>query len=214
LFDARDLTAQHHPLPPTLGAKANRIYVDHRLPARRRRASALDLTTSLTTTVTTVAVPTTPPTRPFGAALAWLLRLPAPGSVGVTGSRPVSSAIKRQVWRAAAQRKLRPAHDRRYRVYAPVGRPYALSRDRSSRLSSITCFSRSITALEHMAVSPMSFTTTAHIRLWPVKDSSNSANPSRSSLPTTDSGSSGIRRILLNAEKSGVSSGWGSILRA
>jgi hypothetical protein len=98
--------------------------------------------------------------------------------------------------------------------YEPVGRPYALSRDRSSRLSSITSFSRSITALEHMAVSPMSFTTTAHIRLWPVKDSSNSANPSRSSLPITDSGSSGIRRILLNAEKSAVSSGWGSILRA
>jgi hypothetical protein len=29
---------------------------------------------------------------------------------------------------------------------------YALSRDRSSRVSSITCFSRSITALEHMDV--------------------------------------------------------------
>ncbi|MDT5350801.1 MAG: hypothetical protein QOH91_4088, partial [Mycobacterium sp.] len=62
----------------------------------------------------------------------------------------------------------------------PVGGAYALSRDSTSRLSSITCFSRSITALEHMAVSPMSFTTTAHIRLWPVKDSSNSANRSRS----------------------------------
>jgi len=91
---------------------------------------------------------------------------------------------------------------------------YSLSRDRTSRLSSITCFSSSITALEHMAVSPMSFTTTDHIRLWPVKDSSNSANRSWSSLPITDSGSSGIRRILLNAEKSAVSFGSGSILRA
>ena len=40
-----------------------------------------ELTTVLTTTVTTVAVPGTPPTRPFAANLAWLLRLPAPGSV-------------------------------------------------------------------------------------------------------------------------------------
>ena len=60
----------------------------------------------------------------------------------------------------------------------PETSDYSLSRDRTSRLSSITCFSRSITAWEHMAVSPMSFTTTDHIRLLPVKDSSNSANRS------------------------------------
>ena len=67
----------------TLSVKANRIYVDHGLLAPRRRAAIRDLTTVLTTTVTTVAVPATPPTRPFAADLAWLLRLPAPGSVGV-----------------------------------------------------------------------------------------------------------------------------------
>src|SRR5712672_1186930 len=111
--DAQDLTAQHNALT-TSGVKANRIYVDHLL-ARQTHAATLDLTTFLTTTVTTVAVPATPPTRPFAADLAWLLRLPAPGSVGVTGSSPVSSPIKWQVSRAAAQRKLRPAHDRQHR---------------------------------------------------------------------------------------------------
>src|SRR6476659_4533696 len=77
--DTQDLTAQHNALT-TLGVKANRIYVDHGLLARRRRAATLDLTTVLTTTVTTVAVPATPPTRAFAADLAWLLRLPAPGN--------------------------------------------------------------------------------------------------------------------------------------
>ena len=69
LTDAQDLTAQHNALT-TFGVKANRIYVDHGLLARRRRAATLDLTTVLTTTVTTVAVPATPPTRPFAADLA------------------------------------------------------------------------------------------------------------------------------------------------
>jgi hypothetical protein len=87
LFDAQDLTAQHHALPTTLGMKANRIYVDHGLLALRRRTSILDLTTVLTTTVTTVAVSATPPTRRFGAVLAWLLRLPAPGSAEVASCR-------------------------------------------------------------------------------------------------------------------------------
>ena len=41
--------------------------------------------------MTTVAVPATPPTRPFTADLAWLLLLPAPGRVGVTGSNTGSS---------------------------------------------------------------------------------------------------------------------------
>ena len=41
----------------------------------------------IATPVTTVAVPATPPTRPFAADLAWSPRLPAPGSVGVRGSR-------------------------------------------------------------------------------------------------------------------------------
>ena len=91
--DAQDLTAQHNALT-TFGVKANRIYVDHGLLARQRRAATLDLTTVLTTTVTTVAVPATPPTRPFAADLAWLLRLPAPGSVGVRGSSPLSSTLK------------------------------------------------------------------------------------------------------------------------
>jgi hypothetical protein len=45
------------------------------------RSDAL-LAAGLTTTVTTVAVPATLPTRPFAADLAWLLCLPAPGSVG------------------------------------------------------------------------------------------------------------------------------------
>ena len=67
--DAQDLTARHNALT-TFGVKANRIYVDHGLRARRRRATTLDLTTVLTTTVTTVAVPVTPPTRPFAADLA------------------------------------------------------------------------------------------------------------------------------------------------
>jgi hypothetical protein len=35
--------------------------------------------------------------------------------VGWAGTRALSSTIKQQVWLAAAQRKLRPAHDRRYR---------------------------------------------------------------------------------------------------
>jgi hypothetical protein len=87
LFDAQDLTAQHHALLTTLGMKANRIYVDHGLLALRRRTSILDLTTVLTTTVTTVAVSATPPTRRFGAVLAWLLRLPAPGSAEVASCR-------------------------------------------------------------------------------------------------------------------------------
>ena len=82
VFDAQDLTAQHDALPTTFGVKANRIYVDHGLPPQ-----PFDLTTVLTTTVTTVAVPATPPTRPFGADLAWLLRLPAPGSVEVASCR-------------------------------------------------------------------------------------------------------------------------------
>jgi len=47
------------------------------------RAATLDPTTVLTTTVTPIAVPPTPPTRPFATDLAWLRRLPAPGSVGV-----------------------------------------------------------------------------------------------------------------------------------
>ena len=80
LVDAQDLTAQHDALSTTLDVKANRIYVDHGLLARQRRAATLDLTTVLTTTVTTVAVPATPPTRAFAADLAWLLRLPAPGN--------------------------------------------------------------------------------------------------------------------------------------
>jgi hypothetical protein len=82
---------------PRLGVKANRVYISHGLLARRRRASTLDLTTVLTTTVTTVVVPATPPTGPFGADLAWLLRLPAPGSVGVRGSSPLSSTEIPQV---------------------------------------------------------------------------------------------------------------------
>jgi hypothetical protein len=81
LTDPQGLTAQHDTLPTTLGVKANRVYVDHGLLARRRRAATLDLTTVLTTTETTVAVPATPPARPFAADLGWLLRLPAPGSV-------------------------------------------------------------------------------------------------------------------------------------
>ena len=54
----------------------------------------------------------------------------------------------------------------------PVRGAYALSRDDHLSPEFDHLFSRSITALEHMAVSPMSSTTTAHIRLWPVKDSS------------------------------------------
>src|SRR5258708_5219747 len=74
--------------------KANRIYVDHGLLALRRRTSILDLTTVLTTTVTTVAVSATPPTRPFGAVLAWLLRLPAPGSASCrSGERYLASVV-------------------------------------------------------------------------------------------------------------------------
>jgi hypothetical protein len=38
LFDAQDLTAQHDALPSTLGVKANRIYINHGLLARRTRA--------------------------------------------------------------------------------------------------------------------------------------------------------------------------------
>src|SRR5260370_7393501 len=85
----QDLTAQHDAVT-TLGVKANRIYVDHGLLARRRRAATLDLTTVLTTTATTVAVPATPPTRPLAADLAWLLRLRTPGSVGVTARVPLA----------------------------------------------------------------------------------------------------------------------------
>jgi hypothetical protein len=48
----------------------------------RRTVVTRDLTTVLTTTATPVAVPATPPTRPFAADLAWLLRQPAPGSMG------------------------------------------------------------------------------------------------------------------------------------
>ena|ERR1700737_5220191 len=60
---------------------------------RRRRAATLDLTTVLTTTPTTVAGPAPPPTRPYAAHLAWSLRLPVPGSVGVRGSSPLSSTL-------------------------------------------------------------------------------------------------------------------------
>src|ERR1700730_2188815 len=60
---------------------------------RRRRAATLDLTTVLTTTPTTVAGPAPPPTRPYAAHLAWSLRLPVPGSVGVRGSNPLSSTL-------------------------------------------------------------------------------------------------------------------------
>jgi hypothetical protein len=87
--DAQDLTGQHDALT-TLGVKANRIYVDHGLLARRRRAAILDLTTVLPTTVTTVAIAATPPTRPLASHLAWSRRLPAPGSVGVRGSSPLA----------------------------------------------------------------------------------------------------------------------------
>jgi hypothetical protein len=53
-----------------------------------------ELTTVLTT-LTTVAVSATPPTRPFAADLAWLLRLPAPGSVGLRGIRvPLDPGLK------------------------------------------------------------------------------------------------------------------------
>ena len=45
--DAQHLTAQHNALT-TFGVKANRIYVDHGLPARGRRATTRDLTTVLT----------------------------------------------------------------------------------------------------------------------------------------------------------------------
>ena len=45
--DAQDLTARHNALT-TFGVKANRIYVDHGLLARQRRAATLDLTTVLT----------------------------------------------------------------------------------------------------------------------------------------------------------------------
>ena len=65
----------------------------------RRRAATLHLTTVLTTTVTTVAFRATPPTRPLAADLAWLLRLPAPGSVVVIGSRLLSSTAKRTIVR-------------------------------------------------------------------------------------------------------------------
>jgi len=64
--DAQDLTAQHSALT-TFGVKANRIYGDHCLLARQRRAATLDLTTVLPTTVTTVADPATPTTRPSAA---------------------------------------------------------------------------------------------------------------------------------------------------
>jgi hypothetical protein len=66
-----------------------------------------ELTTVLTTTLTTVAVPATPPTRPFAVDLACLLRLPAPGSVGLkearrpespAAGRPASQLIWEQIW--------------------------------------------------------------------------------------------------------------------
>jgi hypothetical protein len=91
--DAQDLTAQHTALT-TFGVKGESDLCRPRLLARQRRAATLDLTTVLTTTVTTVAVPATPPTRPFAADLAWLLSLPAPGSVGVRGSSPLSSTLE------------------------------------------------------------------------------------------------------------------------
>ena len=44
--------------------------------------------------------------------------------------------------------------------------------DLTSRLSSITSFSRSMTPFAHIAVRPMSFTTAAQRGFFPVKDSS------------------------------------------
>jgi len=50
--------------------------------------------------------------------------------------------------------------------------------------------------------------------IGPEKDSPSCSNFSTSSLPTTDSGSRAIRLILLNGEKSGISSNSGSMLGA
>jgi hypothetical protein len=97
--DSHTLTSKPTTTPPATQKRRDKeLLLYLRLPSlitrRRRRAATLDLTTVLTTRVTTVAVPATPPTRPFAADLAWLLRLPAPGSVGVGGSSPLSSTFR------------------------------------------------------------------------------------------------------------------------
>jgi hypothetical protein len=69
-----------------------------------RSVSDSELTTILTTTATTVAASTTSPTAQFLAYRAWSRPLPAPGSVGVRGSSPLSSTLlTRQFARIAAR---------------------------------------------------------------------------------------------------------------
>jgi hypothetical protein len=85
------------------------------------RCFAPDLTT-VPTTVTTVAVPATPPTRLFAADHAWLLRLPAPGSVVVTCSSSLlpglTSGPKERLDRPVTSRALRPLAAPRWPVKA------------------------------------------------------------------------------------------------
>jgi hypothetical protein len=59
------------------------------LPGRGHRCQM----TTVLTTVTTVGPSTTPPTAPKCTYRAWSRLLPAPGSVGVRGSSPLSSTV-------------------------------------------------------------------------------------------------------------------------